>query len=154
MTATNRGTHGESLSCAVELREGDTPQLIGTILSEGRSASGGRKELFIPGSCCWPPSGIHVRLTHRGESQTLAVPVRDDLGRIEIRTKATPAIIEAVRAGAGFMSVEFVAIEQRIVSGIREVLQAFISGATLTDKPEYDTTRAEVRDKKPRRVWL
>ena len=80
--------------------------------------------------------------------------MRDDLGRIEIRTKATPAIIEAVKAGAGFMSVEFVAIEQRIVSGIREVLQAFISGATLTDKPEYDTTRAEVRDKKPRRVWL
>ena len=154
MQETHRSTHGESLSCTVELREGDTPQLIATILSEGRSASGGRKELFIPGSCCWPPSGIHVRLTHLGESETSAIPVRDDLGRIEIRTKATPAIIDAVKAGSRFMSVEFHAIEQRIVSGVREVMQAFISGATLTDKPEYDTTKAEVRNTKPRRVWL
>ena len=136
----------------VELREGDTPELIATILSEGRSASGGRKELFIPGACCWPPSGIHVRLTHLGESQTLAVPVRDALGRIEIRTKATPAIIAAVKAGSRFMSVEFVAIEQRIVSGVREVMQAFLSGATLTVRPEYDTTSAEVRSRR-RRFW-
>ena len=154
MPETHRATHGESLCAPIELREGDTPQLFGTILSEGRSASGGRQELFIPGSCCWPPSGIHVRLTHLGESQTLAVPVRDDLGRIEIRTKATPAIIEAVKAGSRFMSVEFVAIEERRVSGVREVMQAFISGATLTTTPEYDVTAAEVRDKKPRRVWL
>ena len=152
MPETHRATHGESLSCAVEVREGDTPELFGTILSEGRSASGGRKELFIPGSCCWPPGGIHVRLNHLGESQTLAVPVRDDLGRIEIRTKATPAIIEAVRSGSKFMSVEFVALKERRVSGIREVMQAFLSGATLTDRPEYDTTRAEVRSQR-RRVW-
>ena len=153
MPKTSQATHGESLSCAVEVREGDTPELFGTILSEGRSASGGRQELFIPGACCWPPGGIHVRLNHLGESQTLAVPVRDDLGRIEIRTKATPAIIEAVKAGSRFMSVEFVAIEERRVSGIREVMQAFLSGATLTDRPEYDTTAAEVRTKR-RRVWL
>ena len=38
------------------------------------------------------------------------------------------------------MSVEFVAFEERRVSGIREVMQAFLSGATLTDRPEYDTT--------------
>ena len=153
MSETYRATHGESLSCAVELREGDTPQLIATILSEGRSASGGRHELFIPGSCCWPPSGIHVRLTHLGEPQTRAVPVRDDIGRIEIRTKATPAIVEAVKAGSRFMSIEFIATEERRVSGVREVMQAFISGATLTDKPEYDTTVAEIRTKR-RRVWL
>ena len=154
MLGTHRGTHGESFSCAVEVREeGDTPQLFGTILSEGRSASGGRKELFIPGSCCWPPNGIHVRLTHLGESETRAVPVRDDLGRIEIRTKATPAIVAAVKAGSKFMSVEFIAIEQRIVSGVREVMQAFLSGATLTARPEYDTTSAEVRTKRRRRCW-
>ena len=145
----------ETLQCSVEVREeGESPQLVATVLAEGRAATAGRRELFIPGSCAWPSKGIEVLLEHFGQPEARAVPVRNEEGCIEIQTPATPAIVEAVKAGSRYMSIEFVATRERqTVAGIREVLQAVLLAATLTATPEYDTTVAEIRTKR-RRVWL
>ena len=55
----------------VEVRESDKPgyepTLRGVMLQEGRAASGGRAEVFTPGSVEWPSEGVVVR--HRAPGQ-------------------------------------------------------------------------------------
>ena len=149
----------DRLSCPVELREGESgPELHGTILTEGRAASGGRREVFAPMSVTWPGDGVGVLLQHRGAPEIRAVPTRESDGRITIRARATDAIRGAVEAGKKFMSVEFRALEERTTAGgVRELIRAFVEAAALTSSPEYDTTAAEVRERREhwRRIpWL
>ena len=144
----------------VEVRESDRPgyepTLRGTILQEGRAASGGRREVFIPGSVSWPSEGVAVLTEHRGQSEVRGQVVRERDGRLRITARATEGIRAAVKAGKRFMSVEFQAIEERTTSGgVREILKALVSAAALVVSPEYDQTLAEVRKKSaPRRLWL
>ena len=132
---------------AVEIRAAaDGPHLHGVMVTEGRAASGGRAEVFTPGSVEWPRAGVSILAAHRLAPETRAVPVREPDGRITVRTPATPAIREAVEGGRRYMSVEFHAIRERTTrGGVREVLQAYVPAAALVDSPEYDTTAAEVR---------
>ena len=138
------------VSGAVELRaaqDGDGEQLYATLITEGRAASGGRAELFTPGSAEWPTKGVGILTMHRGTVEARAIPDRQPDGRITVVTPATPAIREAVQGGRDRMSVEFHALEERTTKGgVREVLKGFIMRAALVDNPEYDTTAAEVRE--------
>ena len=136
-----------------EIRESGG-ELHGVILTEGRAASGGRAEVFAPGSVQWPSTGVDILTRHRGPVETRAFPHRAPNGELQIRARATPAIREAVEQGRNYMSVEFVGVEERTtMGGVREVLSAYVNAAALVDSPEYDTTRAEVRSRR-RRVWL
>ena len=136
-----------------EIREAGG-ELHGTILQEGRAATGGRAEVFAPGSVSWPTEGVVIRTEHRGEAATKAFPHRTELGEIRVRARATEAIKAAIAAGRRFMSVEFFAIEERTtMAGVREILRAHVQAAALVDTPEYDSAAAEVRDRRPR-VWL
>ena len=139
----------------VEIRESDDgPRLVGTILQEGRAARGGRAELFAPGSVTWPTDGIEIRTRHHGPAEIRAVPVRQSNGEIQIAVKATPGVVEAVRAGRDAMSVEFHAIrEHRTAAGVREIERALVDAAALTDDPEYGQTGAEIRSRRVP-VWL
>ena len=144
-------------SFEVEIRqaEGREPELHGVMLTEGRAASGGRAELFVPGSVQWPSEGVEIAPSHVLPSEVRAHPVRESDGRLTLRTRATDALRQAVESGARFMSVEFHAMrERRTQAGVREILTALVVRAALTDIPEYDTTAAELRNKKGRRVWL
>ena len=138
----------------IEIRESGN-ELHGTILQEGRAASGGRAEVFAPGSVTWPADGVSISTEHRGEAQIKAFPHRDSQGRITIRARATDAIKAAIEAGKRYMSVEFRSLDERTTKGgVREILRALVEGAALVDSPEYDTTAAEVRDQRRRRYWL
>lgn len=138
----------------VELRNrGRT--LFATILQEGRAASGGLREVFAPGSVQWSSSGIPIRTEHGGEEVARALPDRRSDGRIEVRARATRAIREAVASGKTRASVEFRALEDRVTrGGVREILEALLTGAALTAAPEYDSTSAEVRTRRRRRFVL
>ncbi len=141
----------------VEVREseGDGPRLHGIILQEGRAAREGRAELFVPKSLVWPHNGIGINLKHHGRPEVRAVPVRDPDGNIRIAAPATPAIVEAVRAGRNRLSVEFHPIRAtRTAGGVREIESALAIGATLTDRPEYHQTHAEVREAPEPMTWL
>lgn len=130
-------------------------ELHGVILQEGRAASGGRREVFTPGSVSWPSNGVGILTEHRGEVETRAFPNRQADGKITVRAKATDAIREAVQSGKRFMSVEFNAIEERMTAGgVREVLRAMVDRAALVSDPEYDSTSAELRTRRRRRFWL
>ena len=134
-------------TCEVELREaGDGPQLHGVIIQEGRAASGGRAEVFAPGSVEWPSEGVGILTEHRGRPEVRAMPERGADGRISVTARATDAIRQAVAGGRNRMSVEFSSLSERTTKGgVREILRAFVPDAALVAAPEYDTTRAEVR---------
>ena len=132
----------------IEIREsGREPMLHGVLLTEGRAASGGRAEVFAPGSVQWPSGGVGIAVGHDGDSETVAHPVRASNGEIRVTARLTEKLRQAVEAGARFMSVEFHALdERRTPAGVREVLSALVPRAVLTGNPEYDTTAAEIRN--------
>ena len=137
-----------------EIREAGG-ELHGTILTEGRAASGGRAEVFAPGSVTWPAQGIGILVEHGGQAETRAFPHRAPNGELNVRARATDAIRAAIGAGKSYMSVEFVGVEERTTAGgVREILSAYVMAAALVDSPEYDTTRAEVRAKRRGRWWM
>ena len=139
----------------VEIRQVEhEPKIHGIIIQEGRAASE-RKEVFTPGSVQWPTEGIGISAGHKGRTETRAHPVRQRNGQITVKTRATDALRAAVEAGSRFMSVEFVALqERRTKGGIREILSATVTRAALVPSPEYDMTMAEIRNKQGRRWWL
>lgn len=144
----------------IELREADRPgyepSLRATVLTEGRAASGGLREVFVNGAVEWPRDGIAILTEHRGGIETRAHPVRQRDGRITLTARATPGIKQAVQDGKKYMSVEFRALNERTTAGgVREVLRAFVDAAALVRDPMYDSTRAEIRAKtSTRRFWL
>ena len=120
------------LGFEVEVREaeasGHEPTLRGVMLVEGRAASGGRREVFTPGSVEWPAAGVVVRTEHRGKAEARGLVVRQSDGRLTVTARATSAIREAVKAGKRYMSVEFHSIEERTTAGgVREVLRASLT---------------------------
>ena len=138
------------IHCEIEIREqaGREPTLYGTIIQEGRAASGGRREVFAPGAIEWPSQGVGVLTEHRGAVESRGHVVRERDGRLTLTARATDGIREAVAAGKRFMSVEFVSREERTTKGgVREILRAFVDSAALVTAPEYDMTAAEVRKK-------
>ena len=150
----------DRLSFEVEVREasraGYERTLHGVMIQEGRAASGGRREVFAPGSVEWPAAGVGILTEHRGAIETRAHPIRHRDGRITLTSRATAGIRAAVESGKRFMSVEFNALEERTTKGgVREVLRAYVPAAALVSAPEYDSARAEVRsERRMRRVWL
>lgn len=148
-------------SFEVEIRESETPgyepSLRGIMLTEGRAASGGRAEVFTPGSVTWPQDGVAILTEHRGKVEARGQVVRERDGRLTLTARATEGIRKAVGAGKRFMSVEFRSIEERTTAGgVRELLRAVVDAAALVASPEYDSTLAEVRKKSSprRRFWL
>ena len=143
-------------SFEIEIREdGREPALHGVVLQEGRPARR-LPEVFAPNSVSWPESGISIMTTHHGKEEIRAHPVRASNGEIRIHARLTNALRRAIEGGKKFMSLEFVALESRnLESGVREITQAMMTGATVTDRPAYEQTRAEIREqKRRRRIWL
>ena len=66
------------------------------MLQEGRAASGGRREVFTPGSVEWPAAGVVVRTEHRGKAETRGLVVRQSDGRLTITARATRPILRRV----------------------------------------------------------
>ena len=141
------------LRCAIEYRADEsrlTPgRLVGTILTYGEPATD-RPERFLDGALTWAPGGVVLNQGHdRKHILTRFVPeVRDKQVLVDVPlpdTQACRDCLALVRNGTmkGF-SAEFVATEERQVSGMREIASARLVGAAVATDPAYDT-RVEVR---------
>ena len=144
---------------ADESREGPG-RIVGTILETGRVASD-RQEVFVPGAAIFPSTGVELLRGHRGEAVLTFDPIVDGSEiRIDARlpdTQLGRQVAAEVRSGErSALSVEFVALDEARVQGVRELRQALIKGAALVPEGSYTQARAEVRHRagrRYRRAW-
>ena len=121
------------------------------------------RERFEPGSLRAAPV-VHLDLHHDPERAVAWLPD----GGLELRDEETALLLAAnlppipaadraldeVRTGkVGGLSVEFRAVKESIVDGIRVIEEAVLSGVGLVAMPSYTAASVEARAQR-RRVWL
>ena len=127
-------------------------RLVGVLMAYGTKARD-RAEIFEPGSLSWPESGIVINRQHQRTSPVMrATPVVDgNTVKIDARLPDTSAGRDAaaeIRSGLfRGLSVEFRAVRQTIVGGVRRITSAVLSGAAIVDSPSYAGSAVEVRGK-------
>ena len=144
----------------VECREatGSPGRLVGVILPAGRVA-GDRPELFVGSGVQTPAEGIALLPEHRSSVVVMRFdPIRGDDGTLKVdhRLPNSPegrALAASVRSGTTpNLSIEFHALDEARVSGVREVRQSLVTAVATVPRQSYDQARAEVRTRQTRPV--
>ena len=150
--------HGDS-PLEVRAESGSPGRVVGVILPAGRVA-GDRRELFVGAGITTPSSGIRLLPEHRSQTAIMTFdPLIDPDGslRIDARLPDTSegrSAAQNIRNGTtARLSVEFVALDSAVISGVREVRSSLVEAVALVGSGAYDQARAEVRSKRVR-VWL
>ena len=150
------------IRCKIEVRETEGQpgpgRVYGELMHYGKRATD-RPEIFEPGSLAWA-GGIVLNRQHERSSPILRFEPRQDGDKILIDaplpdTQAGRDAALEIRAGLfRGISIEFEALKESTVGGIRRIRQAALAAAALVDDPSYPTT-VEVRGKaRRRRLWL
>ena len=142
---------------------GSPGRLVGVILPAGRIA-GDRKEIIVGAGIQTPSAGVRLLPEHRSKTTVLTFdPIRDPDGSLKIdhRLPDSPEgreMAHSVRSGkTPSLSIEFHALAEAIVSGVREVRESLITAVATVPAGAYHQARVEVRAKgNHRRVltWL
>ena len=153
------------VDAAVECRDatGSPGRLVGTILPVGRVA-GDRPELFVGAGVQTPAEGIALLPEHRSSTVVMRFdPIRGDDGTLKVdhRLPDSPAgraMAASVRSGATTgLSVEFHALSEAMVSGVREVRESLVTAVATVQAGAYAQAAAEVRGRTHHRrvlTWL
>ena len=126
------------------------------------TASGARDraELFEPGSLSWPEDGIVLNRQHRRDAPIMRIvpEVRGSVIMVDAplpdTTAGRDAAVEIRSKLFRGLSVEFRAVRQAYVSGMRRIQEAVLGGVGLVDSPSYPNSLAEVRRSRRVRLWL
>ena len=151
-----------STDATLECREatGSPGRLVGTILPVGRVAGDQARD-------------IHWERYHNSEQRDRAVARASVVDRCPARlnrfvatmancewtsflpdTESGRALAASVRSGeTPGLSVEFHALDEARVSGVREIRQSLVTAVAVVPSGSYDQSRAEVRSKAQRVAW-
>ena len=151
-------TTTDKFEVPIECREADHSgpgTISGVLLEVGRIAAD-RQEVFTPGAPIFPSEGVELFRGHKGESIMRFDPVVDGSTiRIDARLPDNAIgrqVATEVRSGErSALSVEFHALDEARVSGVRELRSALIQGAALVKLGAYSQARAEIRSRTGRR---
>ena len=158
----------DEIRCAIEVREveGKPPHLVGILMPYGERAMD-RPELFERGSLKWDKAaGIVLNRQHNRLQPILRFTPVEVEGRLTIDEEIPPtaagldALAEIKSGLFKGMSIEFRAVRQTIVSGVRKISEAILTAAALVDSGSYATATVEVRQRVVgrgsgrRRLWL
>ena len=151
----------EEIRFEFEVRESESSpgQIVGTILTYGERARD-RAELFEPGALTWPDEGIVLNRQHRRDAPIMRIvpEVRGSAIVVDAPLPDTTAGRDAateIRAKLfRGLSVEFRAIRQSYVDGIRRIQEAALGAVGLVDSPSYPNSLAEVHRSRRVRLWL
>ena len=151
----------DEIRFAVEIREDEDSvgRIVGTILTYGERARD-RAELFEPGSLSWPEDGIVLNRQHRRDAPIMRIvpEVRGSVIMVDAplpdTTAGRDAAVEIRSKLFRGLSVEFRAVRQAYVSGMRRIQEAVLGGVGLVDSPSYPNSLAEVRRSRRVRLWL
>ena len=152
----------DEIRCAIEVREveGKPARLVGTLMPFGQRATD-RAELFESGSLKWDAGGIILNRQHQRGSPILRFTPVEIEGRLTVDaeipdTMAGRDALAEIKGGLfRGLSIEFRAVRQTIVAGVRRISEAVLTGAGLVDSGSYEAATVEVRRRaQQRRVWL
>ena len=146
----------DEIRCSIEVREaeGKPARLVGTLLPFNEQARD-RPELFEPGSLTWAEGGIVLNRQHTRSAPILRfVPVESE-GRLMVdapipdTAAGRDALAELTGPQPLFkgLSIEFRAVRQTIVGGVRRISEAVLLGAGLVDVGSYAGATVEARAK-------
>ena len=120
-----------------------------------------RREIFEAGSLTWDdPKGIVVNRMHTRSAPIMRVCPVEVEGRLMIDapipdTVAGRDCASEVRSGLlASLSVEFRAVKQTFVGGLRRISAAVLTGAAVCDAGAYEAATVEARAQKRRQIWL
>ena len=145
----------------LECREatGSPGRLVGTILPVGRVA-GDRAEIFIGVGIQTPATGIRLLPEHRSTATVMEFePIRADDGSLHVDhylpdTPEGRGLAASIRSGEKpGLSVEFHALDEARVSGVREIRQSLVTAVATVPSQSYNQATAEVRSKAQRVAW-
>ena len=137
-------------------------RLTGVVMTFGE-VSPTHKERFEPGSIRMA-GAVHLDLQHDRERVVAYSPgggleLRDEGGSLELTAELPPIpaadrALDDIRTGrANGLSVEFRAIKESRVDGVRVIEDAVLEGVGIVRAPSYAGSRVEARDRR-RRTWL
>ena len=137
-------------------------KLTGTVMRYGE-VSPTHKERFAPGSIRMA-GPVHLDLNHDRERVVAYSPgggleLTDRGEALELSAELPPIpgadrALDDIRTGkANGLSVEFRAIKESRVDGVRVIEEAELSGIGIVGMPSYLGARVEARHRR-RRVWL
>ena len=146
----------DEIRMSIEVLEDEHRQgpgrLVGKLMVYGQQAKD-RAEVFEIGSLTWPDDGVVINRQHTRTAPIMrCLPVVDGTEvRIDAKIPDTTAgrdCAAEVRSGLfRGMSIEFRAVKQTIVGGVRRITAAVLSGAAIVDSPSYSAASVEVREK-------
>lgn len=152
------------IRCSIEFRDDDSRQspgrIVGTLLTYGQRASD-RPEVFADGALRWHERGIILNQQH-----DRAQPIMRFSPRVEGRELRVDAALPDTQRGRDTaimvrngtmtgLSVEFLAEDEGMVGGVREVRKARLVGAAVVDSASYaGSLEVRARGKRRRRLWL
>ena len=146
----------DEIRMAIEVRADESRlspgRLVGVLMAYGTKARD-REEIFESRSLSWPESGILINRQHQRTAPVMRVTpvVEGNEVRIDAPLPDTTAgrdIAAEVRSGLfKGMSIEFRAVKQTIVGGVRRITAAVLSGAAIVDSGSYAGATVEVRAK-------
>lgn len=141
------------IRCSIELRADDSRlspgRIVGTLVEYNQKALD-RAELFSPGALSWDQAGIVLNRQHRRDEPVMRFSPSIDGNEVLIDaalpdTTAGRDMAVEVRNGLfRGLSIEFRALRERRVNGIRVIDKATLTGAAVVDSPSYPT-RVDVR---------
>ena len=144
----------DEIRCEIRLEEaeGKPARLIGTLMPFGQQARD-RAELFEPGSLSWAEGGIILNRQHTRSAPILRFTPVEVEGRLTIDAPIpdTAAGRDALAELSGphplfrGLSIEFRAVRQTIVGGIRKIGSAVLTAAALVDSGSYEGATVEAR---------
>ena len=137
-------------------------KLTGTVMRYGE-ISPSHRERFAPGAIRMA-AVVHLDLAHDRERVIAYMPNGglelsggDDALELAAELPPIPAAdraLEEIRTGKTTgLSVEFRAVKESRVNGVRVIEEAELSGVALVGDPSYGGARVEARARR-RRIWL
>ena len=136
-------------------------RLVGLRSCQSGRVAGDRPEIFIGSGITTPSATVSrcYRSIGRRPLSCTFEPIRGDDGELRVDhflpdTESGRALAASVRSGeTPGLSVEFHALAEGIVSGVREIRQSLVTAVAVVPSGSYDQSRAEVRSKAQRVAW-
>ena len=142
----------DTIQCEIRIAdgvEGQPSRLSGIIMPYGQQAAD-RREVFEPGSLKWDGPLVLNRMHRRdspilrftpietGDKLTLDVELPDTVAGRDARSEVKSGLMTG-------MSIEFTAIRESVVGGVRRITSALLSAAALVDAASYQGATVEAR---------